>query len=243
MPRKAQELGPLHIKRLIEPGIHFVGGVSGLQLQVKDTGARSWLLRVQIGGKRRHIGLGGMPAISMLKRHISASATFSTVHVAAPYCVIAALGNPPASISLINFTKLESRSPKSSKAVVMTSLSTLILQHDRTPINLVELNVQDTLSGAISGIIKGIFRFTIQYDKPLIGKLDMLAFEYLLLVIRRTRPVQRNAHHNLAEAVARSSCSERDYRANPRQSDRCYLRHTREGPTAINVKSYFKEIQ
>ncbi|WP_288192708.1 site-specific integrase [uncultured Phyllobacterium sp.] len=65
MPRKAQELGPLHIKRLVEPGIHFVGGVNGLQLQVKDTGARSWLLRVQIGNKRRHIGLGGYPDVTL----------------------------------------------------------------------------------------------------------------------------------------------------------------------------------
>lgn len=65
MPRKAQELGPLHIKRLVEPGIHFVGGVSGLQLQIKDTGARSWLLRVQIGKKRRHIGLGGYPDVTL----------------------------------------------------------------------------------------------------------------------------------------------------------------------------------
>ena len=65
MPRKAQELGPLHIKRLVEPGIHFVGGVNGLQLQVKETGARSWLLRVQIGGKRRHIGLGGYPDVTL----------------------------------------------------------------------------------------------------------------------------------------------------------------------------------
>ncbi|TXR47478.1 tyrosine-type recombinase/integrase [Phyllobacterium endophyticum] len=65
MPRKAQELGPLHIKRLVKPGIHFVGGVNGLQLQVKETGARSWLLRVQIGDKRRHIGLGGYPDVTL----------------------------------------------------------------------------------------------------------------------------------------------------------------------------------
>ncbi|WP_334311992.1 tyrosine-type recombinase/integrase [Candidatus Phyllobacterium onerii] len=36
-----------------------------MQLQVKDTGARSWLLRVQIGNKRRHIGLGGYPDVTL----------------------------------------------------------------------------------------------------------------------------------------------------------------------------------
>ncbi|MER9462675.1 integrase arm-type DNA-binding domain-containing protein [Mesorhizobium sp. M0387] len=65
MPRKARELGPLEVKRLSKPGLHAVGGVAGLGLQVKDTGARSWLLRISIGQRRREIGLGGYPDVTL----------------------------------------------------------------------------------------------------------------------------------------------------------------------------------
>jgi integrase len=41
-----------------KPGRHADG--EGLYLLVKPTGARSWLLRVQVDGKRRDIGLGGV---------------------------------------------------------------------------------------------------------------------------------------------------------------------------------------
>ena len=65
MPRKAQELSPLAVGRLTEPGHHAVGGVAGLYLFVKDTGARSWVLRTMIGAKRRHVGLGGFPDVTL----------------------------------------------------------------------------------------------------------------------------------------------------------------------------------
>ena len=65
MPRKAQELSALQVKRLSKPGLHAVGGVAGLQLQVKGTGARSWILRAQIGSRRRDVGLGGYPDVPL----------------------------------------------------------------------------------------------------------------------------------------------------------------------------------
>lgn len=58
MGRKAQELGALQVGRLRTPGLHFVGGVAGLALQVASGGSRSWLLRVRMNGKRRTMGLG-----------------------------------------------------------------------------------------------------------------------------------------------------------------------------------------
>lgn len=64
MPKIAKQLGPLDVKRL-KPGFHAVGGVAGLHLNVKDTGSRSWILRTVIGGKRRDIGLGPYPEISL----------------------------------------------------------------------------------------------------------------------------------------------------------------------------------
>ena len=61
MGRTALELGPLAVSRLTSPGLHFVGGVAGLALQVTDGGTRSWVLRIQVGNKRRDMGLRGVP--------------------------------------------------------------------------------------------------------------------------------------------------------------------------------------
>lgn len=58
MPKVAPELSALQVRRLSGQGLHFVGGVPGLALQIVGD-ARSWVLRVAVGGKRREIGLGG----------------------------------------------------------------------------------------------------------------------------------------------------------------------------------------
>lgn len=65
MPRKAIELSGIAVKRLTKPGLHAVGGVAGLYLQVTDSGARSWILRTPVGGRRRDIGLGGYPDVPL----------------------------------------------------------------------------------------------------------------------------------------------------------------------------------
>jgi integrase len=44
-------------------GFHADGG--GLYLQVSESGARSWILRTLVHGKRRDIGLGGWPIVSL----------------------------------------------------------------------------------------------------------------------------------------------------------------------------------
>lgn len=65
MPKKAKELSALEVGRLKTPGLFAVGGVPGLQLQVSPTGARTWVLRVMVAGKRRDMGLGGFPAVPL----------------------------------------------------------------------------------------------------------------------------------------------------------------------------------
>jgi len=65
MARKAKELSPLSVGRLTQPGHHAVGGVAGLYLYVVESGSRSWVLRVMVGSKRRHIGLGGFPDVPL----------------------------------------------------------------------------------------------------------------------------------------------------------------------------------
>jgi integrase len=65
MPKKARELGALEVGRLKDPGLHAVGGVAGLHLQVDKSGARSWILRVTIGDRRPDMGLGGYPDVTL----------------------------------------------------------------------------------------------------------------------------------------------------------------------------------
>ncbi len=65
MARKAKELGALEVSRITKPGLFFVGGVAGLALQVTERGARTWILRMMIGGKRRDMGLGGYPDVTL----------------------------------------------------------------------------------------------------------------------------------------------------------------------------------
>lgn len=71
MPKKAKEMSAAEVRRITHPGggrtniTVPVGGVDGLQLQVTPTGARSWLLRTTVAGKRRSIGLGSFPSVTL----------------------------------------------------------------------------------------------------------------------------------------------------------------------------------
>ena len=70
MPKKARELSAKEVRDLKHPGkgrnaVFPVGGVAGLLLQITPTGARSWLLRTTVGDRRRDIGLGGYPDITL----------------------------------------------------------------------------------------------------------------------------------------------------------------------------------
>ncbi len=65
MPRQAKSLTAIQVQRITDPGLHFVGEVPGLALNVARGGTRSWLLRATVAGKRRDIGLGGFPAVTL----------------------------------------------------------------------------------------------------------------------------------------------------------------------------------
>lgn len=64
MPRIAREMSAVEVRRLqhtgrkLGPEVYSVGGVSGLMLQVTPGGGKSWVLRTQVAGRRRDIGIG-----------------------------------------------------------------------------------------------------------------------------------------------------------------------------------------
>ncbi|VWD17391.1 tyrosine-type recombinase/integrase [Burkholderia contaminans] len=75
MPKTAKELGALAVSRLSGPGTHAVGRVPGLALQISPSGAKSWILRTTVGGRRREIGLGPYSAVSLKEAQERAQAT------------------------------------------------------------------------------------------------------------------------------------------------------------------------
>lgn len=79
MPKKAKELSAIEVKSLTDVGLHFVGGVAGLGLQVQATGGRSWILRVKVGSKRRDMGLGGFPDVPLAEARAAARAARATI--------------------------------------------------------------------------------------------------------------------------------------------------------------------
>lgn len=62
---KSKELTAVEVKRLVKPGRYQVGTVAGLMLNIKPSGARSWVLRTMVGAKRKDIGLGGYPEVTL----------------------------------------------------------------------------------------------------------------------------------------------------------------------------------
>lgn len=65
------KLNPKHVENLTEPGTYEDG--DGLRLVVKPTGRKSWLLRFQLAGRRREMGLGSFPEVSLKKARQDAS--------------------------------------------------------------------------------------------------------------------------------------------------------------------------
>ena len=58
-------LSATRVKALNEPGRYSDGG--GLHLYISKAGRKSWVLRITIDGRRRDIGLGGYPSVSLAR--------------------------------------------------------------------------------------------------------------------------------------------------------------------------------
>jgi Arm DNA-binding domain len=64
MPKRAQELTAKTVATLKSKGRHAVGGAVGLYLRIEGVN-RWWLLRIKVGGRRRDMGLGSYPEVSL----------------------------------------------------------------------------------------------------------------------------------------------------------------------------------
>lgn len=64
MPKRAPELSARTVASLKVNGRHAVGGVVGLYLRVRGE-SRSWILRVKVCERRRELGLGSFPEVSL----------------------------------------------------------------------------------------------------------------------------------------------------------------------------------
>ncbi len=65
------KLNPKQVENLAEPGTYEDG--DGLRLAVKATGRKSWVLRFQLNGKRREMGLGSFPGVSLKAARLAAA--------------------------------------------------------------------------------------------------------------------------------------------------------------------------
>ena len=63
--RKSKTLTAVKVNGNLEPGKYHDGGGTGLFLRVENNGSRRWLQRITVKSKRREIGLGSPPNISL----------------------------------------------------------------------------------------------------------------------------------------------------------------------------------
>lgn len=63
MPRQGTPLNAAQVRRVKEPGKYY--DTNGLFLVVKPTGSRSWMQRLTVHGRRRDMGLGPFPLVSL----------------------------------------------------------------------------------------------------------------------------------------------------------------------------------
>lgn len=77
MPKKAPVVTKEEVESWVaekKVGKHPVGGVAGVYLQIQPSGSACWVLRRTMGKRRREMGLGGYPEVSLVKARTKAAA-------------------------------------------------------------------------------------------------------------------------------------------------------------------------
>jgi hypothetical protein len=89
--QKLQALSAALVQTVNEPGFYADG--NGLNLRVESSGSKRWVQRVTIHGKRRNIGLGGYPAVSLAEARDAAASNQRAIREAVTPSLSA--GRPP----------------------------------------------------------------------------------------------------------------------------------------------------
>ncbi|MCC0071098.1 MAG: integrase arm-type DNA-binding domain-containing protein [Rhodobacteraceae bacterium] len=77
--RKANALTAAMLGAKLEPGKYHDGGGTGLYLRVEPNGSRFWVQRIMVNDRRREIGLGSPPLVSLATARRKATANKQTV--------------------------------------------------------------------------------------------------------------------------------------------------------------------
>jgi hypothetical protein len=72
MARSGSKLTAVEVTKAKGPAVLHDGG--GLYLRVSPTGSKAWVFRFQLDGKRRDMGLGPFPDISLAEARAKATA-------------------------------------------------------------------------------------------------------------------------------------------------------------------------
>ena len=178
MPKKARELSALEVGRLKKPGTHAVGGVAGLLLQVTPSGARSWLLRVTVGDKRREVGLGAFADVTLAQAREKAREIRQAVaqggdpvaeRAAARSAQIAASG---LEMTFDEATRkfLESKSAEWSNPKHAAQWGSTLAKYASPVIG--DLNVRDVELGHITKILEPIWKTKTETASRLRGRIE-----------------------------------------------------------------------
>ena len=91
------KLTALAAKNLSRPGRHGDGG--GLYLNVAPSGSKSWVQRIVIQGRRRDVGLGPYPAVSLaIARSVAQTNRSAVAEGRDPVAESGRRGKPPAGL-------------------------------------------------------------------------------------------------------------------------------------------------
>lgn len=107
------KLNPKQVENLSEPGTHEDG--DGLRLVVRGSNRKSWILRFQLDGRRREMGLGSYPEISLKQARLEASTKRA---------LLASGIDPLAARDVERKTQLEARRAAQARQITFESLAT-----------------------------------------------------------------------------------------------------------------------
>ncbi len=180
----------------------------GLLLEVRPSGARMWLVRLTVGGKRRDMGLGGYPAVSLKEAREKAAAARK----------IAADGGDP----IAERERLERERAEQRKAEAEAEARTFRM----VALQFIKAEAHGWKNARTASIWENSLE---RWAFPELGKMPVAAVDRAAVLravgeVWRTRPVTGRKVVRRIGAVLRYAAAH-DWRANDNAADTRMLRH------------------